>query len=115
MSPLFGYINVLSALPIMLAHLAGVVVALILLIRQDRRRAPSIFALVGFGLLLAVDVAKFTRGPIIRQLLHRTAVGDRAAVHGVSCCCGLFDVAAMACLILALWQALASSVGEGAG
>jgi xanthosine utilization system XapX-like protein len=108
-------VNVLPVVPVLLAHLAGVVVAMILLACQDRKPASATLALVGFGLLLALDVANFARGPLIRQLLHRTVVGDRAGVAGVRCCCGIFDVAAAVCLIVAIASASrVRSVSTGA-
>jgi hypothetical protein len=105
MSQLDVLTNVLPAIPILLAHLAGVVVAIVLLVRQRRKPVAAVLALVGFGLLLLLDLANFARGPVLRQLLHRMAVGDRAAVIGVHCCCGIFDVAGIVCLIIAIWQA----------
>lgn len=110
-----GFVRALPAIPVILVHLAGVIVAGILIIRRDGSATAPVLALIGFGLLLVLDVANFARGPVIGQLLRRTAVGDRAAVTGVSCCCGLVDVAAAVCLIAAVWQALTRSVGEGAG
>ncbi len=112
-------VNVLPVIPVLLAHLAGVVVAIVLLVRQDRKPASAVLALVGFGLLLALDVTNFARGPVIGQLLHRTAVDDRVGVAGVRCCCGIFDVAAAVCLIVAIasasrgWQtSTGASLGE---
>jgi len=98
-------VNVLPVVPVLLTHLAGVVVAIVLLARQDRKPAPAILALAGFGLLFALDVVNFARGPVIRELLHRTVVGDRVGVAGVRCCCGIFDVAAAVCLMVAIASA----------
>jgi type III secretory pathway component EscS len=110
-----GLVNVLPAIPILLAHLAGVVVAVILLIRQQKRSLPALLALVGFTLHLALDVANFARGPLIRFLSHRTGAGARSLMAGVGCCCSVFDVAAIVCLIIAIWQAVSSASLEGAG
>ncbi len=106
-------INVLPGIPIVLAHLAGVVVAIVLLVRQRRKTVPAVLALAGFGLLLVLDLANFARGPVIRQLLHWMVVGDRATAIGVRCCCGIFDVAGIVCLIIALWQATSGAGVEG--
>jgi hypothetical protein len=96
---------VLPLLPTLLAHLAGVVVAIILLVRVERRRTPAVLALLGFALLSIVDLANVARGPLIRLLSGRTVSGIRLASVGVGCCYSIFDVAAVVCLIIAIWQA----------
>jgi len=113
MSQLPGFVNLLPAIPALLAHLAGVVAAVVLLVRQERRSVPAILALVGFGLLLLLDVANLARGPLINLITDRTAGGIRLAVVSVGCCCSVFDMIASVCLIVAIWQALTSAAGEG--
>ncbi len=114
MTRLPGLFNVLPALPTLLAHLAGVVVAIVLLVRQRERSLPPILAVVGFGLLFVIDLANFARGPLINLISQRTAAGVRAGVTGVGCCCSIVDVAATVCLIIALTQALSTPKSEGA-
>jgi hypothetical protein len=97
-----------------LAHLAGVVVAIVLLVRQRERSLAPILAVAGFALLLLTDLATFAQGPLINLISHRTAAGFRLVVTGVGCCCSVVDVAAIACLIVALAQALSSPKPEGA-
>ena len=104
-----GFVNLLPLLPALLAHLAGVVVAIILLVRLERRRTPALFALVGFALLSILDLANVARRPLIRLLYHRTVSGIRLASVGVGCCYGIFDVVAVVCLIIAIWQAMSGS------
>jgi hypothetical protein len=105
------YPTIIPVLPILLVHLAGVVVAVILLVRH--RSTPAILALIGFGVLFIVSLADLGRGPLI-GLLTRQAGMQRfwIANASVGCCCSVFDVAAFVCLIVALWQAV-SATGAG--
>jgi len=107
-----GFVNLLPLFPTLLAHLAGVVVAVVLLVRFERRRTPAILALLGFALLAILDLASAAQGPLIRLLSRRTVSGIRLASVGIGCCYSIFDVAAAACLIIAIWQATS---GTGAG
>lgn len=101
------YIDTLLALlPVLLVHPTGVVVAVILLVRLERRRGPAVLALVGFTLLLLLDLANFGRGPLIGLLAHQTAAGIRLVSTSVGCCYSVLHVAGGLCLILAIWQAL---------
>ena len=100
-----GFANLLPLLPTLLAHLTGVAVAIILLVRLESRRTPAVFALLGFALLSILDLANVARGPLIRLLSHRTVSGIRLASVGVGCCYSVFDVVAVVCLIVAIWQA----------
>ncbi|MFO7740939.1 MAG: hypothetical protein R6X31_01375 [Anaerolineae bacterium] len=101
-----GFVNVLPLFPVLLAHLAGVVVAIILLVRSEGRRTPATLALLGFALLSALDLAKAAQGPLIGLLSRRTATGIRLVTAGVGCCYSVFDVTAVLCLIIAIWQAM---------
>ena len=114
MTPLPGFVGVLPALPTLLAHLAGVAVAIVLLVRQRERSLAAILAGAGFALLLLTDLAAFARGPLINLISHRTRGGIRLAVTGVGCCCSVVDVAAIVCLIVALAQALSTPKPQGA-
>ena len=100
------YVLLLPALPILLVHLAGLVVAIILLVR--RGGTPAILALVGFGILFIVDLAGLGSAPLTRLLAEQVRqVSQVMAVSaGVGCCCSVFDVAAIVCLIIAVWQAV---------
>lgn len=109
-----GFVNLLPLLPTLLVHLVGVVVAIILLVRIERRRTPAIFALLGFALLFIRDLANVVRGPLIGLLSHRTAAGIRLASVGVGCCYSIFDVVAIVCLIIAIWQAMSGGGTEEA-
>lgn len=109
-----GFVNLLPLLPALLAHLTGVVFAIILLVRIERRRTPAIFALLGFALLAILDLANVARGPLIGLLSHRAAAGVRLASIGVGCCYSVFDVVAIVCLIIAIWQAMSGRGTEEA-
>jgi hypothetical protein len=109
-----GYLTLLPAIPVLLAHLAGMVVAIVLLLRQEGKRTAGLLALIGFALLVILDLASFAQGSLIRLLSHRTVAGVRLAHISAACCCGAFDVAAIVCLIVAIWQAMANTRSEGA-
>jgi hypothetical protein len=70
---------------------------------------------LGFALLSVLDLVNLAQGPLIRLLTHRTATGARLAVTGVGCCYSIFDVAAVACLIIAMWQAMSRAGAREAG
>ena len=100
-----------SMLPILLVHLAGVVVAIILLVRH--RGTPAIMALVGFAVLFIMDLVSFSRPRLTMFLARQVGMRQFAFVNtGVGCCCSVFDVLAIVCLIVAIWQA-ASGAATG--
>jgi hypothetical protein len=99
----------LPALPVLLIQLAGVVVAAIVLAR--RRSTSAILALAGFGVMFVVGRANLARPALVSGLsssgLGSAGLGGYLAIQaGVGCCCSLFDVAALVCLIVALWRGL---------
>jgi len=102
------YVTVLPVLPILLVHLAGVVVAIILLTR--RGGTPAILALVGFGVSLILDLASFGRAPLTGFLARQVGVRQFLLVNtSVGCCCSVFNVLAVVCLIVAIWQAVSAA------
>ncbi len=102
---------ILPVLPILLAYLGGVVVALILVIRQ--RSLPAILALIGFTVLAAMVLFNLFRAPVVEFMARRRPFRGLGVSHAIlGCCCSVFDVAAIVCLIIALWQAL---TGRSAG
>jgi hypothetical protein len=113
MSPVSGLSSVLPAIPVLLVHLAGMVVAIVLLVLQQGRRTAGVLALIGFALLLILDLASFAQGTLIRFLSRRTPAGIGFAHISVACCCSVFDIAAIVCLIVAIWQAMSSTGTEG--
>ena len=90
----------------MLAHLAGLAIAIFLLVRTKSKAA--ILAAVGFGLLALVDL-----GQIVQSVLPLGGQLSRWLPWVLSCCCSMFDLAAIVCLIVALWQAVSgTSAGD---
>jgi hypothetical protein len=98
----------------LLVHLAGLIVAIILLVRV--KGTPAILATVAFGLLLVQDIGLIVRSTFLDQYIVRQ-MGFRTiswAMGGLGCCCNLFNLAAFVCLIVALWQALSGQTVEEA-
>ena len=116
MRPISDFANLLPAIPVLLAHVAGMVVAIILVLRPKTKRTAGLLALSGFALLVILDLAEFAQGPLIRLLSNQTARGIRLAHVSVGCCCGAVDIAAIVCLIVAIWQTMSSNEAhEAAG
>lgn len=108
MSSVFLYAALVPYVAALLAYLAGLVVAIILLIRV--KGTASILAVVSFALLALISVGQIVLAlpPVSRQFFR---VGPWS-VWFLNCCCGIFDVAAIVCLVVAIWQAV-SSTGTG--
>ena len=95
----------------LLGYLAGLVVAIILLIRA--RGTAAILAVVGFALLTLVSIGQIGLAlPAVGRQIAR--VGPLSLGWPLHCCCGIFDLAAIVCLIVALWQALSGQTVEEA-
>ncbi len=101
-----GLATLLPLIPLLLVHLTGIVVAVVLLGRQDRRREPALLALAGFTLLFLVTLANFARRPLIVQLARQTGARIVPLNTAISCCYSVFQVAGGLCLIVAIWQAV---------
>lgn len=94
---------------LILTHLAGLVVSIILLAKK--KGTPAILATAAFGLLFLLDIGHILRASFLDRALFdaiRSASGIGWASGGLTCCCGIFDLAAIVCLIIAIWQALSS-------
>ena len=105
------YVTVLPVLPVILVHLAGVVAAIVLLVR--RSGTPAILSLVGFGLLFVLDLVSFAKVPLTRFLVRQVGMRQFVFVDtGVNCCCGLFNMIALVCLVVAIWQAVSVAAVE---
>lgn len=109
-----GFVSLLPLLPVLLTHLAGLAVAITLFVRLKERRTAAVFTLLGFALLAILDLAGVARGPLVSLLTRRTGSGIRLANAGVGCCYSVFDVVAVVCLIIAIWQAMSDSPTSGA-
>jgi hypothetical protein len=112
MRPMPALFSLLPTIPVLLVHVAGMVVATILLVRRQGRRTAGILALIGFALLVIFDLAAFAQGMLIRLLSRQRAIGIRLAHISVGCFCNILDVAAVVCLIVAIWQAMSSAGRE---
>ena len=101
---LFG--NLLIRMPVLLAYLAGVVVALILANRQ--RSSAAYLALVGFALLLFFGLlASFgALLPLWIAPMGMTSTRLGVLVSLVSLVLNLGSAVGIVCLILALWRGL---------
>ncbi len=110
-----AFLALLPLFPTLFVHLVGVVVAIVLIVRRERRRGSAILALVGFTLLTLVDLASFARGSLIGLLAPRVATGIQLASTSVGCCFSVFEVAAVLCLIAAIWRAVSHARTSGAG
>ena len=100
----FWYISVVPALPLLLVHLVGVVLAAVLLVR--RRSTPAILALIGFAVLFIWHLATFGTEPLARLLVTAGVRPAGAVITSVGCCCSVLNVIAVTCLIIAFWKAV---------
>ena len=108
MVPMFSYAGLIPHVAALLAYLAGLAAAIILLVRAKGRAA--ILAAVGFALLALVSVGQIVLAlPSVNVQFIR--VGQWLA-WVLNCCCSMFDVAAIACLIVAIWQAVSGAGTE---
>ena len=98
----------------LIAHLAGLVAAIILLTRI--KGTPAILATVAFGLLFVQDIGVIMRTAFLNRLIFQRMAFRTLpwAQGGLDCCCGLFDLIAVVCLIVALWQAISATSAEKA-
>lgn len=90
-----------------LAHLAGMIVAAVLLSR--RKGTAALLAVIAFALLVLLDAGRILDVAILPRLLFqlpRAARGAPWITGGSTCCCGLLDLLAIGCLIAALWIGL---------
>jgi hypothetical protein len=97
----FLYAGIVPHVVAALAYLAGLIVAIILLVRTKARAAT--LALVGFALLMLITLAQIV---LSLPQLTREFVRVQWLVWVLSCCCSVLDLAAIVCLIVAIWQAV---------
>ena len=103
---MFPYAALIRHVVALLMHLTGLVVAIFLLVRAKGRAA--ILAAVGFALLVLISIGQIvlTLPPVGREFYR---VGGQWSVWVYNCCCSIFDIAAVACLIVAIWQAVSGT------
>lgn len=106
------YATLITPVVAMLVHLAGLVVAIVLLIRA--KGTAAILAVVGFALLTLISLGQIVLSlPATVRWLALSA--PRWTGWPLNCCCSILDLAAVVCLIVALWQAISGTVpGEAA-
>lgn len=99
-------INYILQAAFTLAHLAGLVVAIILLVRH--KGTAAILATIAFALLFIQDIGTIARMAFLDDLVFRQMAPRalRWATGGLNCCCGVLDLAGIICLIVAIWQAV---------
>jgi hypothetical protein len=100
-----AYLMLIPQLALLLVHLAGLVVAILLLVRA--KSTAAILAAVAFGLLTLLSLGQIIQmlPPVSAQIY---SAGPWLPVS-LSCCCSLFDAAAIVCLIVAIWQAVSGT------
>lgn len=106
-----NYVNYVRLALLTIAHLAGLVAAVILLLKI--KNMPAILATVAFGLLSIQDIGAVMRTAFLDRLIVRQMAGRNIpwAIGGFNCCCGVLDLAAIVCLIVAVWQAVSATGG----
>ncbi len=100
------WVNNLIRVAMIVAHLAGLVVAVYLLVR--RKGTAPILATAAFALLVVLDAARIVETALLPALARQIRTPRVMLWIGGSttCCCGLIDLIAWGCLIAALWFAL---------
>ncbi|MFN3761770.1 MAG: hypothetical protein ACK4WK_01035 [Anaerolineae bacterium] len=101
MAPLWT--QTLVRILLILIHLAGLVVAVFLLVR--RKGTAPILATIAFALLVILDAARIVETALLPAIVRQMRA-PRALPWiggGTTCCCGLLDLVAWGCLIAAFW------------
>jgi hypothetical protein len=95
---------------LIVAHLAGLVVAVILLVR--RKGTAPILATAAFGLLVLLDAAQIVQTALLPAIARQIRAPRVLPWIGgsMTCCCGLLDLVAWGCLIAAIWVGLGGEV-----
>jgi len=100
-------LHYIARILVILAHLVGLVVAIILLSRK--KGTATVLATVAFALLVLLDIGQIAEMAFLRRLLSQAVRSARTIpwlTGGLNCCCSLLDLGGIGCLIAALWHAL---------
>ena len=89
-----------------LAYLAGLLVSIILLVRSKARAA--ILSAVAFGLMLLMHLFASPIANLVFDVLDSDLA--HTSLWGFDCCCSALQLAAIVCLIIAIWQAVSPSI-----
>lgn len=106
------WIQTLVRILLILAHLAGLIVAVILLVR--RKGTAPILATAAFALLVILDAARIIETRLLPAIARQVRAPRVLPWIGGSttCCCGLLDLIAWGCLIAAIWMGMGPQAGE---
>jgi hypothetical protein len=97
-----------------LAYLVGLIVSIVLLVKV--KGTPAILSTVAFALLFLQNLGwTIFRSATVTRLIFSNMSGQTGPWigTGTNCCCGILNLAAIICLIVAIWQAVSGSAGEG--
>jgi hypothetical protein len=94
-----------------IVHVAGLGVSIYLLVKH--RGIPAVLATVAFSLLLIEDIGMGIRSALIDDLLmQELQQGFSMGLESLNCCCAIFRLAAIVCLMAAIWQAVVRKSAE---
>ncbi len=94
------YIMIILRFAVLLAYLAGLGIAIWLLIQTKNKAA--ILAAVSFGLLALISLGQIVLSvPLVAEQLF---FASEWLSVGLTCCCTFLDVIAIVGLIVAIWQ-----------
>jgi hypothetical protein len=96
-----------------LAYLAGLIAAILLLVKV--KGTPAILATVAFAVLFLLGIGQIARLAFLERLVFEQFRPGQIvwAGGGFNCCCGILQLAAIVCLIIAVWQAVSGAKQGG--
>ena len=106
-------INVVTPIVMILAYLVGLIVSIILLVKV--KGTPAILSTVAFALLFLQNLGSaIFRSAVVTKLVYGNTSGQTGLWigTGTNCCCGILNLAAIVCLIVAIWQAVSGNAEE---
>jgi hypothetical protein len=104
-----------TVIPIIMiiAYLVGLIVSIVLLVKV--KGTPAILSTVAFALLFLQNLGgAIFRSATVTRLIYSNTSGRTGPWigTGTSCCCGILQLAAIICLIVAIWQAVSGKAEE---
>jgi hypothetical protein len=100
---------------LILAHLVGLVLAIILVVKK--KGLAAILAAAAFALLLLIDVGNVVQaaaGQSLVNALNNNQTAIRWVFASIECCCGALDLIAIICLIIAIFKGIGAAPGGAA-
>ncbi|MGB9775705.1 MAG: hypothetical protein ACPLYD_12595 [Anaerolineae bacterium] len=109
------WVQTLVRVALIVAHLAGLVVAVLLLVR--RKGTAPILATAAFALLVILDAAQIVQTTLLPAIARQIRAPRVLPWIGGSahCCCGLLALVAWGCLIAAIWMGMGRPETEHEG